>query len=73
MTSEYGIEIHWVRHRRAGNTDWVRFYPLFSEDASLESAHRLATKTEKRVQQDSMIGPERSAIWRPGRATLPPR
>ncbi len=53
MTPEAGVEFHGLRHRNAGNTNWVEFHLLFPKDTSLESAHALATKIEERIQQDS--------------------
>jgi hypothetical protein len=51
MTSECGVEIHWLRHRSADNTKWLRFYPLIPEDASLESTYRLATKLKSETNK----------------------
>jgi divalent metal cation (Fe/Co/Zn/Cd) transporter len=53
MTSEAGVEFHGLRHRNAGNTNWVEFHLLFPKDTSLGCAHSLATKIEERIQQDS--------------------
>jgi len=58
MTSEAGVEFHGLRHRNAGNTNWVEFHLLFPKDTSLESAHSLATKIEERIQQDSTMRTE---------------
>jgi divalent metal cation (Fe/Co/Zn/Cd) transporter len=58
MTSEAGVEFHGLRHRNAGNTNWVEFHLLFPKNTSLESAHSLATKIEERIQQDSTMRTE---------------
>jgi cation diffusion facilitator family transporter len=58
LTSEAGVEFHGLRHRNAGNTNWVEFHLLFPKDTSLESAHALATKIEERIQQDSRMRTE---------------
>jgi cation diffusion facilitator family transporter len=58
MTSEAGAEFHGLRHRNAGNTNWVEFHLLFPKGTSLESAHALATRIEERIQQDSTIRTE---------------
>jgi cation diffusion facilitator family transporter len=58
MTSAAGVEFHGLRHRNAGNTNWVEFHLLFPKDTSLESAHSLATKIEERIQQDSTMRTE---------------
>ena len=58
MTREAGVEFHGLRHRNAGNTNWVEFHLLFPKDTSLESAHALATKIEERIQQDSPMRTE---------------
>ena len=58
MTSEAGVQFHGLRHRNAGNTNWVEFHLLFPKDTSLESAHALATKIEERIQQDSPMRTE---------------
>ena len=52
MTSHAGVGFHGLRLRNAGNTTWVEFHLLFPKDASLESAHALATQIEERIQQD---------------------
>jgi divalent metal cation (Fe/Co/Zn/Cd) transporter len=58
ITREAGVEFHGLRHRNAGNTNWVEFHLLFPKDTSLESAHALATKIEERIQQDSPMQTE---------------
>jgi cation diffusion facilitator family transporter len=58
LTSEAGVQFHGLRHRNAGNTNWVEFHLLFPKDTSLESAHALATKIEERIQQDSTMRTE---------------
>jgi cation diffusion facilitator family transporter len=58
MTSEAGVKFHGLRHRNAGNTNWVEFHLLFPKDTSLESAHSLATKIEERIQQNSTMRTE---------------
>jgi cation diffusion facilitator family transporter len=58
MTSEAGVEFHGLRHRNAGNTNWVEFHLLFPKDTSLESAHSLATKIEERIQKDATMRTE---------------
>jgi cation diffusion facilitator family transporter len=58
MTSAAGVEFHGLRHRNAGNTNWVEFHLLFPKNTSLESAHSLATKIEERIQQDSTMRTE---------------
>ncbi len=58
MTSAAGVEFHGLRHRNAGNTNWVEFHLLFPKDTSLESAHALATRIEERIQQDSTMRTE---------------
>jgi cation diffusion facilitator family transporter len=58
MTSEAGVEFHGLRHRNAGNTNWVEFHLLFPKGTSLESAHALATRIEERIQQDSTMRTE---------------
>jgi cation diffusion facilitator family transporter len=58
MTSQAGVEFHGLRHRNAGNTNWVEFHLLFPKNTSLESAHSLATKIEERIQQDSRMRTE---------------
>ena len=58
MSSDAGVEFHGLRHRNAGNTNWVEFHLLFPKDTSLESAHALATKIEERIQQDAAMRTE---------------
>jgi len=58
MTSEAGVQFHGLRHRNAGNTNWVEFHLLFPKNTSLESAHALATKIEERIQQESTMRTE---------------
>ena len=58
ITREAGVEFHGLRHRNAGNTNWVEFHLLFPKNTSLESAHSLATKIEERIQQDSTMRTE---------------
>ena len=58
MTAEAGVQFHGLRHRNAGNTNWVEFHLLFPKDTSLESAHSLATKIEERIQQNSAMRTE---------------
>ena len=65
MTSEAGVEFHGLRHRNAGNTNWVDFHLLFPKDTSWESAHALATKIEERIQQDSKMRTEVSSHLEP--------
>ena len=58
MTSEAGVEFHGLRHRNAGNTNWVEFHLLFPIGTSLASAHSLATKIEEKIQQASTMRTE---------------
>jgi cation diffusion facilitator family transporter len=65
MTSEAGVGFHGLRHRNAGNTNWVEFHLIFPKGTSLESAHALATKIEERIRQDSTMKTEVSSHLEP--------
>ncbi len=58
MTSDAGVGFHGLRHRNAGNTNWVEFHLVFPQGTSLQSAHALATKIEERIRQDATLRTE---------------
>jgi cation diffusion facilitator family transporter len=51
-TANAGIQFHCLRHRHTGSKIWVEFHLLFSQDTTLNDAHRMATEVEDRVRQE---------------------
>jgi divalent metal cation (Fe/Co/Zn/Cd) transporter len=49
-TRRHNIHFHNLRHRNAGSQLFVEFHLLFPNNASIASAHELATAIERQIQ-----------------------
>jgi cation diffusion facilitator family transporter len=52
MSVEFAVQYHGLRYRNAGNTLWVEFHLLFAKGTPLESAHKIATSIEERIERE---------------------